>query len=57
VARPKKPEGAMENVVTRLPGPTVRELERIAEDQGVTVYVLAARVLSRYVEDYPADES
>lgn len=44
-------------VATRLdPGPGT-EFERIATAMNLTTYELAKRVLTRWVETYPAEES
>lgn len=57
MARPKKPEGALETLATRVPRSVKADFERIAAGEGVTAYALLARIVTRYVEEYPAHES
>lgn len=56
VARPKKPEGALVTVATRVTEATRDELDRMASDEGMTRSALLARILARAVEHYPADD-
>lgn len=57
MGRPKKPEGAKKFLATRVPLPVGEDFEHIAEGEGVTTYELLARVVERYVAEYPARES
>lgn len=57
MARPKKPEGALETLATRVPRSVKADFERIAAGEGMTAYALLARLIERYVAEYPAHES
>lgn len=41
----------------KVPEPVLAELDRIAASEDISRSALLARILARYVEDYPADES
>lgn len=57
VARPRKPEGALVLVGGKVPEPVRDQLDRIAASEGISRSALLARIIARYVEEYPTDES
>jgi hypothetical protein len=56
VARPRKPEGALVTVATRIPEPIRDRADEIAASQGMSRSAWLARVVTRAVESYPLDE-
>ena len=57
MARPRKPEGPLAPISGKVPEPVRDELDRIAASEGITRSALIARIIARYLEDYPADEN
>lgn len=57
MARPRKPEGALVLVSGKVPESMRDELDRIASSEGVTRSALLARIVARYLAEYPARES
>lgn len=57
VARPRQPDGAMVAVSAKVPEPIREELDRIADSENLSRSALLARVIARYVEQYPASDA
>lgn len=57
VARPRRSDGAMVAVSAKVPEPIREELDRIADSENLSRSALLARVIARYVEQYPASDA
>lgn len=56
MARPRKPEGALVTVATRIPGPARDRLDEIAASKGLSRSALLARITASYIEAYPIED-